>query len=359
MTAGAGFTYTFDNAGNIISKTQTSTGYVWSYTYDYHDRMTAAVEKTSGGATLNQESFTYDALGRQIGVNTNGTQRWTVFNGAGTDANPYADFTASGAVAMRYLYGPAVDEILARTSSTGATAWYMTDRLGTVRDVVSSAGTTIDHVVYGSFGNIINESSPSNGDRFKFTGREYDSVTGLYYYRARYYDPNTGRFVSQDPEGFAAEDGNLFRYATNNPGNMTDPSGMQVRGGPLGSYFPDAREGALPVGQSPQSNLPGQAGTQTRVGPDMNPFPENPFPGAQMETTPRPTGPIRRTNPYDPGRSTRGRFGRLTPRRGTGTPATGPQQGAGGRPAGGQGGDRPLPSGRLDGRDPLAPYKDG
>ena len=150
-------------------------------------------------------------LGRQIGVDTNSTQRWTVYNGSSADANAYADFNGSGSVTTRYLYGLAVDQIIARTSSSGVTAWYMTDQLGSVRDVVSTSGTVLDHIVYGSFGNIISQTNSSNGDRFLFTGMEYDATTGMYYDHARYYDPTTGRFVSQDPKGFAAGDANLYR----------------------------------------------------------------------------------------------------------------------------------------------------
>ena len=128
---------------------------------------------------------------------------------------------------MRYLYGLAVDQIIARTSSSGVTAWYMTDQLGSVRDVVSTSGTVLDHIVYGSFGNIISQTNSSNGDRFLFTGMEYDATTGIYYDHARYYDPTTGRFVSQDPKGFAAGDANLYRYARNSPAGAEDPSGLQ------------------------------------------------------------------------------------------------------------------------------------
>ena len=67
----------------------------------------------------------------------------------------------------------------------------------------------LDHIVYGSFGNIISQTNSSNGDRFMFTGMEYDATTGIYYDQARYYDPTTGRFVSQDPKGFAAGDANF------------------------------------------------------------------------------------------------------------------------------------------------------
>ncbi len=101
MTSGGGYTYTYDNDGNTISKTQLSTGDVWTFSYDYENRLTGAVEKSSGGTTLEQVTYTYDALGRQIGVDTNGTQRWTVYNGSSADANPYADYGASGGLMMR------------------------------------------------------------------------------------------------------------------------------------------------------------------------------------------------------------------------------------------------------------------
>jgi RHS repeat-associated protein len=68
-------------------------------------------------------------------------------------------------------------------------------------------------------------SARGTGDRFKFTGREYDSITQLYYYRTRYYDARLGRFVSQDPIGFAGGDTNLYRYTFNGATNYTDPSG--------------------------------------------------------------------------------------------------------------------------------------
>ena len=96
------------------------------------------------------------------------------------------------------------------------------------RDVVSTSGTVLDHIVYGSFGSIISQTNSGSGDRFMFTGREYDATTGLYFYRARYYDPTTGRFVSQDPKGFAAGDANLYRYVGNDPTATTDPSGLKL-----------------------------------------------------------------------------------------------------------------------------------
>ena len=79
---------------------------------------------------------------------------------------------------------------------------------------------------YDSFGNI-----KRKGDKVKntytFTGREWDREIGLYYYRARYYDPKAGRFPSKDPIGFGGGDVNLYAYVRNNPVNLTDPLGLQ------------------------------------------------------------------------------------------------------------------------------------
>src|SRR5262249_4219379 len=92
--------------------------------------------------------------------------------------------------------------------------------------VASQTGSVIDHVDYDAFGKITNETQPGNGDRWKYTAREFDGLSGLQFNRARYYDPPTGRWVSQDPAGFEAGDSNLYRYAGNGPSNNTDPSGL-------------------------------------------------------------------------------------------------------------------------------------
>ena len=216
LTASPGTTYTYDNEGNMTAQANTSTHVVTSYTYDYHNRLTGVTVGGSATAT-----YVYDGLDRRIGFKDNGTQTWVVWDGQ----NPYADFDGSGTLKERYLYGPAIDALLARTDSSGTTAWYLTDRLGTVRDIASSAGTVIDHLSYDSFGGVLSESTPANGDRFKFTGRELDSATGQYYYRARWYTPVIGRFDSQDLIGFQSASTNFYVYVANIPTTYTDPTG--------------------------------------------------------------------------------------------------------------------------------------
>ena len=80
-------------------------------------------------------------------------------------------------------------------------AWYLTDRLGSVSVLTDATGAVIDRIFYDGFGNILSETNPSDSDRYLFTGREFDRVTGLQYNRARYYDPTTGRWTSEDPLG--------------------------------------------------------------------------------------------------------------------------------------------------------------
>jgi RHS repeat-associated protein len=104
--------------------------------------------------------------------------------------------------------------------------WYLTDHLGTVRDIADAAGAVVTHVDYSSFGQVIGVSNPGAVDRFLFTGREYDDQVGMYFYRARYVDTQLGRFVSQDPAGFGADEMNVYRYVGNHPIDAMDPNGQ-------------------------------------------------------------------------------------------------------------------------------------
>jgi len=90
--------------------------------------------------------------------------------------------------------------------------------------VTGHNGGTIQSTRYAAFGNAISNTG-NTPNRQTYTGRE-DDKTGLMYYRARYYDPAIGRFISEDPMGFGAGDVNFYQYAAANPINHNDPSGM-------------------------------------------------------------------------------------------------------------------------------------
>ena len=97
----------------------------------------------------------------------------------------------------------------------------MTDHLGSTEALTDANGAITSSTTYDSFGNAAS-SIPTS---YQYTGREYDADTGLYYYRNRWYDPEIGRFISEDPIGFAGGDVNLYRYVWNNPQNFIDPYG--------------------------------------------------------------------------------------------------------------------------------------
>jgi RHS repeat-associated protein len=142
--------------------------------------------------------------------------------------NQWADLNGSNAVLTRYVYEDGVDQVLARIVASGThtgVAYYLTDNLGSVRDVADGSMVVQYHADYDGFGNVT-EVNPGWGDRLKFTAREYDSDTGLQYNRARWYDARIGRWLSQDPSGLDAEDANLYRYVRNAPVFTADPSGL-------------------------------------------------------------------------------------------------------------------------------------
>ena len=94
-----------------------------------------------------------------------------------------------------------------------------------VSGISTANGETVQTASYSAFGNLLNQST-TNTNTLKYTGREIDPETGLYYYRARYYDSNSGRFISEDPLGFQAGI-NFYAYVRNNPVNANDPTGMR------------------------------------------------------------------------------------------------------------------------------------
>ena len=177
-----------------------------AYTYDAYDRRIAKVIDPDGAgpATATTERMVYD--GDNIALTFDGT----------------------GIQTHRYLYGSGVDQVLADETATSVN-WALVDYQGTVRDVIDSNGTVLNHIVYDSYGQVTSETNASLDFRFGYTGRERDKETGLQYNRARYYDPSTGGVISEDPIGFLASDSNLSRYISNNPVNGIDPSGLQAQ----------------------------------------------------------------------------------------------------------------------------------
>lgn len=109
--------------------------------------------------------------------------------------------------------------------------------------ISNASGAVVQRYVYDSFGNMVITTNGNINQPYTYTSREYDVETGMYFYRARYYDPKVGRFVTKDPIGFAGGI-NVFSYASSNPVNFMDPEGLDV----YVCYYSDAAAGFGHVG---------------------------------------------------------------------------------------------------------------
>ncbi len=147
------------------------------------------------------------------------------------------------------MHGPAIDQILAdeqmnlATGQTLAVLWPLTDNLDTVRDLAkvdTATGTAsvVNHIRYDAFGNITSESDATIDHLFAYTGRDWDSDVDLQYNRARWYDAEVGRWLSEDPLGFVAGDANVGRYVGNGTTDWTDSSGLS-KGDGKGPTIPE------------------------------------------------------------------------------------------------------------------------
>jgi RHS repeat-associated protein len=167
-------------------------------------------------------SYVYDPAGRRIEKKYDGlTQMKYLYDGS----HIIAEYGSDGSLSHKYIYGPCIDEPICMidVANSNATYYYHFDGLGSVIALTNSAGSVVNLYEYSVYGHV-SASDLSHPNRFLFTGREFDKDTGLYYYRARYYNPYIGRFLQTDPVGYG--DGmNLYTYCRNNPLGYTDPSG--------------------------------------------------------------------------------------------------------------------------------------
>ena len=130
---------------------------------------------------------------------------------------------SSGNVLARFTQTAKIDETLSELSS-GVTSYYQADGLASITSLSSSTGALANTYTYDSFGKLT-ASTGTIANLFQYTGREFDSETGIYEYRARYYDQTIGRFISEDPLQFDG-DGNFYAYTANNPVLYIDPLGL-------------------------------------------------------------------------------------------------------------------------------------
>ena len=228
------FAVLVDNNGNTATKVD-STGTA-QYFWDFENRLSSVTLPGSGGVV----SFKYDPFGSRIyKTSSSGT---SVFAYDGD--NLIEETNAAGAVVARYAQTQNIDEPLAMLRG-GATSFYHADGLGSITSLSTSAGAIANTYAYDSFGKPT-ASTGSVVNPFRYTARESDTETGLYYYRARYYDPSVGRFISEDPILFTGGI-DFYPYVENNPIEFRDALGLQAERKPLPTPTPPDPTPGRPV----------------------------------------------------------------------------------------------------------------
>ncbi len=177
------------------------------------------------GSRVTPAAFKYDPFGRRIQKPSSSATSIYAYDGD----NLIEEANSSGTVVARYSQGLNIDEPLAMLRSS-TTSYYQTDGLNSVTFLSNAAGALAQTYGYDSFGKQTT-SSGSLTNPFQYTARESDSETGLYYYRARYYDPPAGRFLGEDSARFASGTYDFYPYVNNDPLNHRDAFGLQKDSG--------------------------------------------------------------------------------------------------------------------------------
>jgi RHS repeat-associated protein len=281
------YLYEYDRNGNLIKKTAIDDNgeeKIWTYSYDYENRLIKVVKKEEDEIKI--VTFKYDPFGRRIEKKVEEIEdgeikevktytyvydnediilEYVSISGHEEDGHHDSDDREDhphygrrhhkyyekkdSQYVIKYIHGPGIDEPLA-IEQKGKVYYYHADGLGSITALTNQRGWVVQRYEYDSFGNMKHHGKKVK-QPYTFTGREWDKEIGLYYYRARYYDPKVGRFISFDPIlrkmgrliqrhscgrsfGIASFEAlirkpqslNPFVYVKNNPVNYGDPKGL-------------------------------------------------------------------------------------------------------------------------------------
>jgi RHS repeat-associated protein len=214
----------YDKKGNTTQKG------TLQLSYDYRNQLVTAVDAPSN----TQVEMKYDVLGRRIQKSVSVGSQTKIENYYHSGHQVIEVRDENDQLLRQYIYGNGIDEIIRMDKYEGATVtsyYYHTDANGSVTAITDANGQLVERVTYDIYGmptfwdaagNEIPKSSI--GNNILFHGREYDYELNLYYFRARYYDPIMGRFLSIDPMGYA-DSMNMYQGFNMNPLNFVDPMG--------------------------------------------------------------------------------------------------------------------------------------
>jgi RHS repeat-associated protein len=236
LTSFNGYTLTYDADGNLTHKSKSGFDQ-----YLYWNSINQLDSVMTNGVVV---KFGYDASGRRVRKTTStGTIRY-IYSGSQVVAEVDE---ATGSVKRLYSYYPGVDAPHSVVEG-GKTYYYLTEPgAGSVVGLIDSTGILKNSYRYSPYG-LLEDSTEAVVNPLRYTAREYDAETQLYYYRARYYDPVLARFISEDPAGQSAGT-NQYAYAADDPINRRDPTGLYNWGdGDDCIPYADGSSCAIPTG---------------------------------------------------------------------------------------------------------------
>lgn len=241
LTEDEDYNYSYDSNGNLIQKVHKRTMIAIKYKWDIENRLIQVTKHTNENALPNETvTYSYDALDRRIEKNVNGDIKRYVYD----NEDILMEFDGDNVFQKFYVHGLGIDEPLAMVEENKETRadtedlkvhYYHKDGMGSIISLTDEEGKEKEKYIYNAFGKVTiydedNKQIQSSllKNPYTFTGREYDSETDLHYHRARYYNPETGTWISEDPIEFDSGDQNLYRYVFNNPVNLTDFFGDKI-----------------------------------------------------------------------------------------------------------------------------------
>ncbi|MEZ5902062.1 MAG: RHS repeat-associated core domain-containing protein [Alphaproteobacteria bacterium] len=234
-TAG-GKSFSYDNDGNLTTQTQTGNNY--SYVYDVDNRL---IQVTRPDSTI--ISYEYDAFGNRSAIVDNGVRTEFLVDPFGF-GNVVGEYDNNGTRIASYTHGLG---LVSRTDTNGDLAFFDVDATGSVVGLTNDSGVLANSYIYTPFGDEIYENE-TIANSFEFNGAlgVMEDAENLLYMRARSYDVELGRFLSEDPLYLDGDIANLNRFAYNDPIQYTDPDGnyavliregLQFAGGAVVGYY--------------------------------------------------------------------------------------------------------------------------
>jgi len=215
------YRFDYDANGSMTAKYDGADQQLLHVAYD--QRRLATVMGPTPQATGTR--FSYDANAYRIGKESSAATKNYYLEGEHLESV----YDANNELQANYLRGAVVDEIIngfeRNVGGELQNRSFHHDQVNSLVAQTDHNGNSVQHLSYGPFGELLSEAGAGNNS-MRYTGREMDSETGLYYYRARYYDSELGRFISEDPIGFEGG-GNFYEYVGNQPLQYNDPMGLE------------------------------------------------------------------------------------------------------------------------------------